>query len=167
MRLLFCMIISSFVLFSCGTGTSNQNNNSSTRNNIYFLMGDENWSAQGYGQYAEVDGKKIISILGTNTEKGMNQFGIKIHNFNGTGGYRVLSGDNGSFVLTFSSMNKETGQTKYYQVIEEQAEVSVTAYDANQSTISGEFEFKVKDQDNNIVDIKNGHFTNLKLVDVQ
>lgn len=166
------MTLVAFLIMSCGSGGTTPNNSShantsSNASGISFSLGGEAWSAQGYGQYSELDGNKIVSLLGTNTDKGMDQFGIKIHNFDGVGNYQVLSGNNGNFVLTFSRMNRETGQTTYYQVMEEQATVKVTAYDASQSTISGVFEFKVKDQDNHITEIKDGQFNSLQLVQVQ
>lgn len=168
-RHLFLSTLVTFVFIACGSEGNNQNNssNSNSNNNISFLFGGEEWSAQGYGQFAELDGKKIVSLLGGNTDYGMDQFGIKIHDFNGVGEYKVLSGNSGNFVLTFSRMNKDTKQTKYYQVVEEQAKVNVTAYDNNESVISGEFSFQVKDQDNNIIKIENGKFINLRLVQVQ
>ena len=168
-RHLFLLTLTAFIFSSCGSGGNNQNNssNQNSNNGISFSIGGDDWFAEGYGQYSEIDGKKLVSLFGTNTEKGMDQFGIKIHNFSGIGEYKVLSGNSGNFVLTFSRMNKETRQTKFYQVADEQAMVKVTALDANLSTISGEFSFKVKDQENNITSIENGKFTNLRLVQVQ
>ena len=164
-RHLIVIILIALTFTACGLGGNSTGNSTNNDNGISFSLGDEQWYAQGYGDLAEFDGKKIMSLLGTNMDNGMDQFGIKIHDFNGIGGYKALNSGVG-FVLTFSRMNKETKQTKFYQITEEEAQVTVTAYDSNLSVISGEFNFKVKDQENNIVQIENGKFSNLKLVQI-
>ena len=157
------------VLFfiSCGSNTTSQGNthaSSSSNESISFELDGNAWATTGWGQYREADGRTYMNVNGTNTANGMDQFGIKIHDFNGVGEYSPLgeSGQNG-FVLTFTSLNRSTGTNQQYQVTDHTSKVKVTAFDPTTKIISGEFNFTLKDRDGNIVPLTNGKFTDIEL----